>query len=139
MSKHVFTDPADLIDAILEQVNPGPIMVPTMLDQMIALFSPGCAVGFRTESGSLYDMTIYSDGTTLLNKVVHEGPGGLEEVAKGRLQGSRDPKRGVYGIQIIEPSGRKYSTSAIVKTWLAYDPSEGSTGSWNGTFYPEPA
>lgn len=122
----VFTNPEDLTQAILEKVNPRPVMVPTIAEQMAELIKPGHAVAFRTESGSLYELTIYHNKPVLLAKFVGER-GDLQLCANGELRAARDPHRGVVGVMITEPSGRVYTTSAIVKVWLAYDANAGKT------------
>lgn len=117
---NLFTNPADLTAAVLVVVNPGPIVVPTIKEQLTELIQPGRAVAFRTESGSLYEINMYSTLKVVLVKVDEE-TGGINEIAKGELIGVRDSERGVVGIVVKEPSGRLYKPSAVVKVWLAYD------------------
>ena len=116
----VFNNPEDLIKATLAKVDPRVELVPTIAEQMEELIKPGRAVAFRTESGSLYELTIYENHPTTLIKVDQETDG-IREVAKGEVIGIRDRKRGVNGVRIDEPGGRIYTTSAVVKIWLAYD------------------
>jgi len=117
----VFTNPEDLINATLAKVNPHAVVVPTIAEQMEDLIYPGRTVEFRTESGSLYSLTIFQNKPVELHKVEHGGPGGIRKIATGEVVGIRDRKRGVSGIRIEEPGGRTYTTSAIMKIWLAYD------------------
>lgn len=117
----VFNTPADLTAAILDTVQPRPMMVPTIAEQMTELIKPGRAVAFRTESGSLYDMSIFDNGTVTLMKV-NEATDKVSIVAqRGTMAGAHDKRRDVRGVIITEPSGRNYKTSAVVKIWLAYD------------------
>lgn len=108
------------------------ILVPTIEEQLAALIAPGYTVGFRTESGSHYEASMYSTQMVRLHKVVHGGPGGYKEVAAGELIGTHDRKRGVCGLMIKESTGRTYMTSAIVKCWMSYD-------AINNKSYQEPA
>lgn len=132
-----FTDPADLTNAIVAKVkNPGgvAVVVPTIKEQLTKLIQPGHVVAFRTESGSYYEINMYSSGESVLVKVDEETDG-IREVAKGELIGAHDRGRGVYGIRIEEPNGRTYTTSAVVKVWMSYDATIGDTGK----SYNEPA
>lgn len=123
----VFTRPSDLTAAVLEVVNPGPIMAPTMGETLRDLVAPGRVIGFRTESGSLYEATIYTVTLSIrghwghrvqLHKIVDDRP---VLVAEGIAKGARDPERGVWGILVTEASGRTLKTSAVTEAWLAYD------------------
>lgn len=123
----VFTNPAHLIAAVVETANPGAIMAPTMGETLRDLVAPGRMIGLRTESGSLYTATIY---TTLLSvgsatghrvrlhKYVDDRP---VLVAEGIAKAAHDPKRGVWGLLVDEPSGRYVRTSAVTEAWLDYD------------------
>ncbi len=117
---NTFTNPADLTAAILETVNPGPIRVPTIGEQLTELIKPGRSVAFRTESGSYYEVNMYSTTEVRLIKVDEETDG-IKEVAAGELIGAHDRSREVYGLMIKEQDGRQYTTSAVVKVWLSYD------------------
>lgn len=116
-----------LTAAVLDVVNPGPIMVPTMGETLTALVAPGRVIGFRTESGSLYEATIYTATLTIgqatgqrvqLHKIVDDRP---VLAAEGLAQGAHDRDRGVWALLVREPSGRTLRTSAITEAWLAYD------------------
>jgi len=112
----VFTNRKDLVDALMETVNPGPVMVPTIEEQLGALIAPGQIVEFQTESGSHYELICSADMTCTLHKIDDETDG-ISDVASGELLGIHDRKRGVCGIRIKEASGRTYTTSAITKVW----------------------
>lgn len=123
----VFTNPADLTAAVLDVVNPGPLMAPTMGERLASLVAPGRVIGFRTESGSLYEASIYTTtmevrGHTghrvLLHKIVDDRP---VLMAEGLAKASHDKDRDVWGLIVDEPSGRYLRTSAITEAWLAYD------------------
>jgi hypothetical protein len=122
MKGNTMNDVSKLTHALVgvAQGYPMPDLTPTIGEQLTELCQPGQAIAFRTESGSLYEMSIYSTGTTTLIKVDEETDG-IREVAKGRLNGTHDRNRGVYGVMITEPDGREYKTSAVVKVWLSYD------------------
>jgi hypothetical protein len=120
----VYTDPADLTAALVAKARGQEvaIVVPTIREQLTELIQPGRAIGFRTESGSHYELTIYTTGQARLIKIVDEDkPGGLKSVAYGEISGAHDHNRGVYGIVVKESDGREYKTSAVVKVWLAFD------------------
>jgi hypothetical protein len=122
----VFTNPSDLTRAIVAKVNPQVVMVPTIAEQMTDLIKPGRAIGFRTESGSQYELTLFVNRQTVLYKI-NEKTDRPRAVATGELRAARDRKRGVCGVMITQPNGRVYTTSAIVKIWLAYDAIAGTS------------
>lgn len=124
---HVLSTPAALTAAVLGTVNPGPIMAPTMGETLRDLAAPGRVISLRTESGSLYEASIYTDllsvaGATghrvKLHKIVDDRP---VLVAEGLARGAHDRKRGVWGLMVNEPSGRSLRTSALTEAWLVYD------------------
>jgi hypothetical protein len=120
-----------LTEEIVNQVNPQAIMVPTIKDQLKELVQPGHVVAFRTESGSFYELSMYSDPSYTTLMKLDEEKDGLVSKAIGKAAAGYDRRRDVVGIQITESNGRKYTTSAIVKVWLSYDANTNSS-------YPEP-
>lgn len=127
----VFFNSKDLVDALMETVQPNAVLVPSIEEQLAALIAPGYCVGFRTESGSHYELNMYSNQEVRLIKIDDETDG-INEVAGGKLTGIHDRKRGRCGLRIDEESGRTYTTSAIVKCWMSYD-------AINNKSYQEPA
>lgn len=123
----VFTHPADLTAAVVATANLSAIMAPTMGETLRDLMRPGRVVGFRTESGSLYEATLYTSMVTVgrnaghlvrLHKFIDDRP---VLVAEGIAKGVHDRKRGVWGVLVDEPSGRYVRTSAVTEAWLAFD------------------
>lgn len=126
---NVFANSADLTAAVVARAKgyEVAVVVPTIKEQLTELIQPGRAVAFRTENGSLYEMSIYTDMRVVLSRIDEESDG-IRQVATGELIGAHDRKRGVVGIVINEPGGRVYKTSAVTKVWLSYDATVGDTG-----------
>ena len=127
----VYTTPADLTAALVAKAKGYDFVAPapSIEEQLTSLLRPGHAVGIRTESGSFYEANCYSTGEVTLIRVLEETDR-VHTVAKGKLAVAR--KHGRCGLIVTEPSGRTFSTSAIVKAWLAYDANRNES-------HPEPA